>query len=471
MRVSLVCPTNFYGASATRGIYYPMGVLLVGSLVKDTFPDWQVDVIDGELHDKSKLEKLIEGTDVLGLSANTNNYQHCIDLANFAKARGTTRVVVGGPHASAILRHQDKQTPMSELILRNRPSIDAAIVYDGEEPFLKFLIESVKKEPDYSKIDNLSWRNSAQLGTINRNHVVLPTQPPRFIDMNFALMDFRRYWAEHKREFPAMSDKFLEGFSHVGCAWREKLGCTFCDIPYPSNRYQAPGRFWRDLREARNAMGIEAFKDYGDCLTGNPERVRALLDSRPADMRDVQFSCYGRSAEITEEMADMLKALNVRYCYIGFDSGDDKMLRKMQEGYTARANYTAAERLARRDINITGSLILGAAEESESSIANTERFARDIAQLPNVTQLHCALLTPFPGAPMNKRFLDANPQFASRDVWDTEATTKFWIENYCSAPYDYIVQKAREINDLNPSSRKRYFGLKREEAKHQSITS
>lgn len=461
MKISLVCPTNYYGASATRGIYYPMGVLLVGSLVKDTFPSWDVKVFDGELYEERDLESLVSGSDVLGLSANTNNYQHCLDLANFAKNNGTNLVVLGGPHASAILRHEDKQRSMSELILRNQQNIDAVITNDGESPFLKLLIEMQKKNPDLTKIENLTWRDKNQLGVIRHNQQILPTQPPRFVDMDFSLMDLDRYWSEHKSEFPFMSEKYIEGFTHVGCAWREKLGCSFCDIPYPFNNYQAPGRFWRDLREARHRAGIKSFKDYGDCLTGNPERVKALLEARPSDMADLEFSCYGRSKEITEEMADMLKQLNVKYIYIGFDSGDNRMLRSMQEGYTVKANYISIERLAKRGINITGSLIVGAEGESDETMSNTERFARESVQFPNVTQLYCAMLTPFPGAPMNRKFLEANPQFIERDIWDTEQTKRFWVKHYCKAPYELIEEKARQINDLNPSKRKRYFGLKR----------
>ncbi len=462
MKISLVCPTNYYGASATRGLYYPMGVLLVGSLVKDTFPTLDVRVIDGELHEMNELESMVSGSDILGLSANTNNYQHCVHLANFAKSHGTKSIVMGGPHASAILRHGDKQTPMSNLILRNQPNIDAVIVNDGEHAFLKFVVESQKSHPDYTKIDNLYWRNESQLGSIQRNQVILPTQPPRFVDMNFSLMNFEKYWKEHKKEFPFMSEKYIEGFTHVGCAWREKLGCSFCDIPYPFNNYQAPGRFWRDLREARNILGIRTFKDYGDCLTGNPERVKALLESRPSDLEDTEFSCYGRSKEIDEEMAQMLADLNVRYVYIGFDSGDNKMLRSMQEGYTVESNYKAAELLSTKGINITGSLILGAAGESSETIANTERFAIELVKYPNVTQLYCAMLTPFPGAPMNKKFLEANPEFAEMDVWDTEQTQRFWIDHYCESPYELIESKAREINNLNPSKRKRFFGLRKD---------
>jgi radical SAM superfamily enzyme YgiQ (UPF0313 family) len=460
MKISLVCPTNYYGASATRGLYYPMGILLVGSLAKDTMPSWEVDVVDGELYSQSELEKRLKGADTLGLSANTNNYQNCIELAEFAKSSGTRKVVIGGPHASAVINHDERKIPMAELILRNQHNIDAVIVNDGEEPFLKYVIESSKSNPNYEGIENLFWRG--QLRVIQRNQSKPPIQAPRFVDMDFSLIDFERYWKEHEKEFPDMSERYLEGFTHVGCAWREKLGCSFCDIPYPFNNYQVPGRFWRDLREAKHTMGIESFKDYGDCLTGNHERVRALLRGRPSDLDDIQLSCYGRSNEITEEMADMLRDLNVKYIYIGFDSGDNRMLRSMQKGYRVKSSYEALERLAKRGINVTGSLILGAAGESEETIANTERFAREIVEYPNLTQLYCAMLTPFPGAPMNRKFLEANLEFAERDIWDTELTKRFWIEDHCEANYDYIEAKAREINDLNPSSRKRFFGLKRE---------
>lgn len=459
MKITLVCPTNYYGASATRGIYYPIGILLVGSLVKDTFPKWDVETIDGELFSKSELEQKIIGTDVLGLSANTSNYQSCLELANFAKEHGAKKVIIGGPHASAILTKDKKRIPMAKLILRNQPSIDAVIVNDGEEAFLKYLIELGKKNPRFHSIDNLFWREHK---TIQENNAILPTIPPRVTDMDFSLMDFSRYWQEHKKEFPAMNERYIEGFTHVGCTWREKFGCSFCDIPYPFNNYQSPGRFWRDLAEARTRIGIQSFKDYGDCLTGNLERVKALLDGRPKHLEDIQLSCYGRSSEITEQMADLLKALNVRYIYIGFDSGDNQMLKSMQKSYSVKANYNAMKRLAKRGINVTGSLILGASGESEKTIANTEKFARDIIAYPNLTQIYCAMLTPFPGAPMSRELISLYPEYSELDVWDTEATKRLWIERKCKAPYEYIEQKAREINGLNPSSRKRYFGLKRE---------
>ena len=435
-----------------------MGILLVGSLLKDTLPSLEVEILDGELYTESELEEKVRGSEILGLSANTNNYQNCVKLANYAKRSGTRKVIVGGPHASATLSYKDKKISMAGNILRNQPDIDAAIMYDGGQAFLQYFIESQKMHPDYSGINNLFWRT--QEGDLQSNSVDLPTNPPRFTDMDFSLMDFGKYWKEHKREFPDMSEQYVEGFTHVGCVWREKRGCIFCDIPFPFNNYQAPGRFWRDLREARTRLNIRAFKDYGDCLTGNPERVRALLEARPCDLEDMEMSCYGRSNEITEDMANMLRDLNVRYIYIGFDSGDDRMLKSMREGYKVKENHTAIERLVRRGINITGSLILGASGESEETIANTERFAREIVQSPNVTQLHCAILTPFPGAPLNRNFLEDFPEFSDKDVWDTELTTSFWISRNCEAPYELIEKKAREINELNPSSRKRYFGMK-----------
>src|SRR3989344_4714821 len=129
MKVSLICPTNYYGESATKGIYYPMGVLLVGSMLKDSFPSWEIDVVDGELYSIEELKERIRGIDVLGLSANTNNYPICLGLASAANEQGA-RVVIGGPHATAL----------PSQILTNREFVDAVIVNDGEESFLEFLV-------------------------------------------------------------------------------------------------------------------------------------------------------------------------------------------------------------------------------------------------------------------------------------------------------------------------------------------
>ena len=63
---------------------------------------------------------------------------------------------------------------------------------------------------------------------------------------------------------------------------------------------------------------------------------------------------------------------------------------------------------------------------------------------------------------MNQKFIGAFPQYVSEDVWDTEKTKRFWIDKYCETSYELIEEKAREINNFNPSSNKRYFGLKRD---------
>lgn len=459
MKVSLVCPTNDHGESASKGIYYPMGILSVGSVLKDTYPDIEVQLLDGELYATNDLERKVFGSDILGLSANTCNYQYCLDLAEFAKESGVRQVILGGPHASAILDRDGIKVPMAELILRNRPSIDFVVMYEGEKAFTDLITSQIEDRDNYEGISNLFYRTSE--GEIKANKTFLPKNIPRFIDMNFSLMSFENYWQEHKKEFPNMSEKYIEGFTHIGCAWRETSGCTFCDIPYPTNKYQLPGRFWRDLREAKNTLGINSFKDYGDNFTGNSERVEALLKSRPKDLEDMEFSCYGRSVEVTEKMADMLKELNMRYHYIGFESGNNEMLRNMRAGYSSRANELAIERLEKRGINISGSLVLGTIGENEESIRETEDFARQAVRSPNVTQLHCAIMMPFPGAPLNREFLKTHPEYISKDIWDTELTKRFWIDQYCNVPLEYIEAKARDINSLNPSSRKRYFGFER----------
>lgn len=459
MKISLICPQNYYGLSATPGIYYPMGILLVGSLVKDTYPDWEVQVIDGELFSKTEIESKLRGSDIVGLSANTNNYQYCVELAAYAKNTGTRNVVIGGPHASAIMQKETERIPMALNILKNQESIDAVIVNDGERAFLKYVQEIQKQNPKYETIENIYYRK--ENNKISNGKVVVPSTPPRIIDINFDLINLKAYWNNHTKEFKYMSEKFIEGFTHVGCAWRDKVGCTFCDIPYPVNNYQAPGRFWRDMLQASNELGVKALKDYGDCLTGNKERVEALLKARPRELEDFQISCYAKPNEVTEEMGSLMKNLNVAYAYLGFDSGSNRMLKNMKSGYSVDACYKAIEILEKNNIKISGNIIVGAEGEDEKSIIETEIFVRNAVTSSAVTQLHCSMLTPFPGAPMNVHFLNKYPEFVHKDVWDTELTKKMWIDDKCKAPYAFMEKRAFEINKLNPSAHKRYFGLKR----------
>lgn len=454
LNILLVCPSNEgWGKSATRGIYYPGGILAVGSRVKDVMPNWNVSLVDGELHRINDLEKMLATTDfhILGLSANTNNYQNCLRLAQNGKEKGAT-IVLGGPHATAV--------PLQ--ILKNRSYIDAVIVHDGEDAFSEYLVSYSQNNPKLSNIQNLFYRTTN--GEIKSNNVILPTEPPRFDELDFSLLPLQSYWIEHKKEFPNISEKFIQGFTHVGCTWRSMSGgCKFCDIPYPQNNYVPPGRFWRDIRNISRELGIKSMKDYGDCLTGNVERVRALLDAQPKDLKNFEFSCYARSKEVNEEMADMLRDLNVRYAYVGFDSGSNRMLQSMRQGYLVHHNYEAAERLTQRGINITGSLIVGSAGETEETLTETETFAQNLVQNSRVTQLHCSILNVTPGSPYGTQLRQKYPSLFQEDTWDILETSKLWIKTFCSAPYEAIVATAQRINALNPTGQKtgrlRYLGF------------
>lgn len=453
-RITLICPTNAYGSSATSGIYYPMGILLVGSIAKKNL-DCETHIIDGEGKSISNLEKSLEGMDIVGLSSNTDNYPYCVQLAIAAKNKGVKKVVIGGPHVTA----------RAKQIIHNQPSIDIAVRYDGENAFLQIL-----QGKEASQIPNLVWRKE---NTIIENTIILPRNPPRITSMDYSLMNLLTYWRLHKHAFPAMSERFIEGFTHYGCRWREsglKLaakegkdggGCEFCDIPYLTNIYQDPKVFWGDLRIINREFGIESFKDYGDCFTGNPRKVKEFLDTRPTDLEHISFSCYGRSPEIKETMADMLAQLNVRYVYMGLDSGSNEMLKSMHEGYTVDQNKKAIELLSARGVYVTGSLIVGAEGESEKTVAETESFAREIAQNPYVSQISCSVLTPFPGAPVGRKLMRRFPHLEEQDLWDSNALTRLWSENFCKVPYDYLENKADQINSLKVAFKKRYFGYQK----------
>lgn len=457
LNIVLVCPSNEgWGKSHTYGIYYPGGILAVGSKIKDFMPFWNIKIYDGELYKLSDLENILSklDIDILGLSANTNNYQNCLYLGKRAKERGVKKVLLGGPHITAV----------PTQILKNRDFIDAVIVHDGERAFLEYLLRFNSGSADFSGIENLFWKDFD--GEIKRNKIILPMDPPRFDDQDYSLINLSSYWKEHEKEFPDICPQFIQGFTHVGCVWRSTSGgCKFCDIPYPKNSYVPPGRFWREISGAKKLLGIKSMKDYGDCLTGNPERVRALIDARPRHLDDFEFSCYARSKEVNDLMADMLKNLNVRYAYVGFDSGSNKMLNSMRQGYSVGFNYKAAEKLTKRNINITGSLILGSEGESEETIIETEKFAHNILNY-NVTQLNCAILNITPGSPFGTQLKEKYLYLKEDDVWDVFELSKLWIDTYCKVPYETIEKAARKINDLNPSSRKRYFGF----VKNKEIT-
>ena len=188
----------------------------------------------------------------------------------------------------------------------------------------------------------------------------------------------------------------------IGCSHNK---CTFCSM-FSDKHFRARPEedVIADFREARTLYGNVAriFLADGDALVLATERLLKLL----AEIRLLfpecgRVSIYGSPCDVlrkTPEELEALAAAGLGIVYIGAESGDDEVLRRVSKGATADEIISAIRKLETAGLPASVTFIsgLGGEELSEQHALETARVITEAR--PSYAALLTLLLEP--GAPM-----------------------------------------------------------------------
>ena len=172
-----------------------------------------------------------------------------------------------------------------------------------------------------------------------------------------------------------------------GCSWNQ---CTFCEM------YTAPQKKFRprtqddietDLRNvaARGVPVRRIFMADGDAMALSTRRLMAVLSAIQTHLPDVQrVSTYCLPRNVSHKSVEELKELRdagLRMVYVGCESGDDEVLRRVNKGESYASSREALTKLGAA--NMTRSVMI------LNGLGGTELSAQHAlhsAQLMNETQ-------------------------------------------------------------------------------------
>ena len=130
-----------YMKASRTGNYPPPGIVALASYLLERSPQLNIELLDGEICDFSRLCSQISAK-VVGISCNVMTYGSALVLAKAASDAGA-KVILGGPYPSS----------MPAAILKNRAFVDAVVVGDGEVTLHDYVMGK-----SYCDIPNLCYR-------------------------------------------------------------------------------------------------------------------------------------------------------------------------------------------------------------------------------------------------------------------------------------------------------------------------
>jgi len=316
----------------------------------------------------------------LVVESNFTSISNDLEIVRAFKSRmPETAVAVVGPPASR----------MAEEILAD-PAVD--FVARREYDFtLRDLVRTLRKGSDIGSVRGLSFKRG--------NEII--HNPDRDY-LNSVDLDTIPFLAKAIKKHLGVSSYFLDHTLHPmiqiftgrGCPAQ----CTFCSWPknMMGHRYRVRSIAnvvdeleWiqANLSEVREVF----FED--DTFSIDNRRVAAIADEIKRRNLRLIWSCNARATLDYETMRKM-RAAGCRLLVVGYESGDDGILKTIKKGLTTERAQRFTHDAKRAGLLILGDFIVGLPGETRKTVEQTRRFILGAVK-PDFLQV--AVASPIPG--------------------------------------------------------------------------
>jgi len=328
----------------------PLGLLLIASYLRNYYGN-SIEIRINDLSGCNTIE--IGHADIYGVTTYATSFEFTKKLEKICRNKNPKcKFVVGGANSSAI------------------PEIfsfaDHIVVGEGEEAMIKIISGIPDK---IVKSDKLSS----------------PSLAP-----SFDLIDIKSY---HRK----INDKIsLPILTSRGCPFH----CAFCGL---HTMHKLGGVRLGDAKEVADNVekictefGISAINFQDDIFTFNKNRLFQLLEYiKPLN---IQFRCMGRAGYDTEEVYEKLAEAGCVQMAWGIESGNQKILDRMNKEVTIQDNYNVIKWAKKYNIVSRSFFIIGFPGETEETLKETMEFI----EKADPDQYFVSNFIPYPGTPVWK---------------------------------------------------------------------
>ncbi len=266
-----------------------------------------------------------------------------------------------------------KHAPSSKIVL------GGALIHHyskfQEERVLKNLFETI--DPDYFIIEGQGEKTLADLLYKLKNNHPIDTVPNLFyVDNNHSVIRSLIQKEDnsldsHYIKWSQIEDHLLGNTINFQTSRSCPNRCSFCTFWKLNGRYETKSidTIIRELNEIKAKGFINNIIFIDDTPNAQKKRFQELCRT----IIDYHFNWYSflRCDKIDEYTIKLMKDSGCKGVCIGFESGDDTVLKNMNKKISVDEYKRGLNLLSKYDINTFGSFIVGFPGETEESIENT----------------------------------------------------------------------------------------------------
>ncbi|MBF0553501.1 MAG: B12-binding domain-containing radical SAM protein [Nitrospirae bacterium] len=291
--------------------------------------------------------------DLIGISSVTQFYSKAVQSAiTLKKQFKDVILVIGGVHISTL------PESLNDVF-------DCGVIGEGEETFYELV--SLLKDNEFYKdnlkaIDGLAFKYNGELIITRRRELIKELDSLPHLDRN----DYKHM-----------------NYSHIvssrGCPYK----CKFCSSTYfwgaSKVRYHSAQYVFDEIRllvEHNSAIHITFWDDLFVFSRKRLNELLELLKQAGKKYKHVTYSCTARANIVNDDLCEILRKLNVKYVYLGLESGSDRVLKNIKGGVSVNDNINAVNTLHKWGFFVSGSFVINNPDEEEDDLKATYEFIK-----------------------------------------------------------------------------------------------
>ena len=216
----------------------------------------------------------------------------------------------------------------------------------------------------------------------------------------------------------------------IGCSHNQ---CTFCGM-YKDQKYRERSlkEIMEDIVMAKDSYGDleKVFLCDGDAIALETDMLLAIIKKLYQTFPSLRHvgSYVGPQSTLSKSMEELktLRAAGLTKAYLGVETGDDELLKKVKKGVDSEQMLTAGQNLVAAGINLSAMVLLGLAGKGEAS----KRHALATAKICNEMKpqyLAALTVTPIPVTVLYRQL--ERGEFELLDPFETLDEMKQIFEN------------------------------------------
>lgn len=386
------------------GIIPGLGLAYLAGALKEKFGSKIEAKILQSRFEENLLKSIIrEKADIIGYTSFSHVMSYLYNLIKEVSRYSSALQIIGGPHINAL----PEDLPAE---------IQIGVWGAGEETICELIAIYQKKGElpisDLKKVRGIIFRDNGKLFITERRPAIADFDKMPLPSRD--LLNIKGFFPIKKGPFPL---KFFRGsgiMTSRGCPFN----CAFCqDSAFTKHQAHSPERALAEIEELINKYKVnyvEIMDDQFACDVERLEKIVLGIEKKGLNKKAV-FYCYIRADQASDRVLSLLKRMNVRVVFIGFESGSDRILKYLkQETCSVEKNQRAFDICQRYGIYVYGSFIFGSPYETIEDMEQTYQFIKK----NKMALVEVQALTPLPGTKVWE-YAEKRGLVSRKMDWDT----------------------------------------------------